>query len=72
MAEEKVNSGILNIDGVAYSMDQLSVEASNQVTNLRGTDMEISRLKQQLAIMQTARVAYASALKQALPEVTVA
>ena len=60
-------TGTVNIDDVEYSMDQLSEEARNQVFNLRATDMEITRLRQQLAIYQTARGAYAAALKAALP-----
>ena len=60
-------SGSISIDGVDYLMDQLSEEARNQVYNIRATDMEITRLRQQLAIYQTARGAYATALKNALP-----
>lgn len=50
------------------TLDQLSDEARAQITNLRATDLEITRLKQQLAITQTAWMAYAAALKQALPQ----
>jgi nicotinic acid phosphoribosyltransferase len=64
-ADQKV--GTLIFDGVEYAMDQLSEEARTQITNLRATDSEIARLRQHLAIFQTARSAYASALKQALP-----
>ena len=60
-------TGTVTIDGVEYAMEQLSEEARNQVFNLRATDREITRLKQQLAIFQTARGAYAAALKMALP-----
>ena len=61
------NTGKLTIDGTEYALAQLSEEARNQVANLRATDMEIARIKQQLAITQTARAAYATALKNALP-----
>ena len=60
-------TGSVTIDGVEYTMEQLSEEARNQLYNLRATDMEITRLKQLLAIVQTARGAYAAALKVALP-----
>lgn len=61
MADQKVT-----IDGTEYALDQLSENARNQVVNLRVTDQEISRLNQQLAIAQTARTAYANALKKEL------
>lgn len=75
MAEHEISTngttqaitGSVTIDGVEYTMEQLSEEARNQLNNLRVTDMEINRLKQLLAIVQTARAAYASALKTALP-----
>jgi len=58
----------LTIDGTDYNLADLSGEAKSQVTNLRVTDQEIARLQQQLAIYQTARTAYAQALKAELPE----
>ena len=66
-ANESPQAGTISIDGVDYLIDQLSEEARNQIVNLRATDMEITRLRQQLAIYQTARGAYATALKNALP-----
>ena len=66
-ATSPTSTGTLTIDGIEYVVDQLSEEARNQVVNLQATDREIARLKQQLAIAQTARVAYAAALKKALP-----
>jgi len=65
MAEQRKEQTV-TIDGKEYALDQLSEEARNQVVNLRVTDQEISRLKQQLAIAQTARTAYANALKREL------
>ncbi|MGM0534446.1 MAG: DUF6447 family protein [Pseudomonadota bacterium] len=56
----------VTIDGKEYALDSLSEDARNQVVNLRVTDQEISRLNQQLAIAQTARTAYANALKKEL------
>lgn len=54
------------IDGTEYAVDQLSDTAKAQVNNLHFTDQEIARLKNQLAICQTARQAYANALKAEL------
>lgn len=58
----------LTIDGKEYSVAELSDNARAQITNLRVTDQEIARLQQQLAITQTARTAYANALKAELPK----
>jgi hypothetical protein len=57
----------VTIDGTEYQLADLSAGTRTQLTNLRATDMEIAHLKQQLAIAQTARAAYANALKQGLP-----
>ena len=59
---------IITIDGVEYNVNDLSNNAKAQVTNLRVTDAEIEKLKQQLAIYQTARTAYARALSEELPK----
>lgn len=57
----------ITIDGKEYALDSLSESAKAQLTNLRVVDQEISRLQQQQAIAQTARNAYANALKAELP-----
>jgi len=57
----------INIDNVDYDTDNLSDEAKQQLQMLQVTEAEIGRLKVQLAIAQTARIAYANALKTALP-----
>lgn len=59
----------VTINDVPYNFSDLSQEAKNQLLNLRITDQEIERLKQQLAIAQTARMAYAKALENELPAV---
>lgn len=66
MADEQQQT--VTIDGTEYDLAELSENARNQVVNLRVTDQEISRLKQQLAIYQTARTAYARALAEELPK----
>ncbi|MFP4137069.1 MAG: hypothetical protein ACLFSR_01785 [Halomonas sp.] len=57
----------ITIDGVEYQLSELTEEARAQVINLRVTDQEIAKLKQQLAIYQTARAAYARTLSEKLP-----
>ncbi|BCA92449.1 MAG: hypothetical protein HRT78_14230 [Halomonas sp.] len=65
MANEK---NTITIDGTEYNVADLSDNAKQQVANLRVTDAEIEKLKQQLAIYQTARTAYARALNEELPQ----
>nr|WP_298059758.1 DUF6447 family protein [uncultured Halomonas sp.] len=64
----KDTSNTVTIDGREYNLADLSENARNQLLNLRVTDQEVQRLNQQLAIAQTARTAYANALKKELPE----
>lgn len=56
----------ITIDDTEYNLADLSASAKQQVANLRVTDAEIEKHKQQLAIYQTARTAYANALAEAL------
>ena len=65
MNDEKAT---VTIDGKEYDPAALSEEARAQLLNLRITDQEIGRLKQQMAIAQTARGAYARALQGELVE----
>ena len=56
----------VTIDGRDFELDKLSGPACQQALNL--VDQEIRRLQVQLAIGQTARNAYATALQSALPK----
>lgn len=56
----------ITIDNTEYDLDSLSADARSQLQMLQITDQEIVRLNAQLAIAQTARNAYAKALKDAL------
>ena len=58
----------ITIDGTEYTLADLSDEAKQQLNNLRATDTEIQRMQSQLAMIQTARAAYAKALGDALPK----
>lgn len=58
----------IKIDDKDYDLDKLSTEAKAQLTSLQVCDQEIQRLQAQLAIAQTARMAYARALGEALPK----
>jgi len=56
------------INDKEYDLDALSDDAKSQIVNIQVVDSEISKLQQQLAIMQTARNAYAKALNDEITE----
>lgn len=66
MSNTAVAGTTITIDGKAYEVESLSEQARAQVKNLRFTDAEIERTKAQLAVLKTARMAYANALKDQL------
>ena len=55
------------IDNVTYEVESLSEAARQQLVSLQFAESEIKRLQMQLALAQTARAAYAAALKDTLP-----
>jgi hypothetical protein len=57
----------VTIDNKDYDLDSLSDEAKAQLQMLQFADQEIVRLNAQLAVVQTARLAYSNALLAALP-----
>ena len=56
----------IKIDNVDYDTDTLSDEAKAQIEMLLATDNKIRELQRDLAIVQTARIAYGKALTSAL------
>ena len=58
----------ITIDDKEYDLDTLSDEAKNQLVSLQYVDQELQQLNAQAAVLQTARLAYANALKEALPK----
>lgn len=58
----------ITIDEKDYDVDDLSDEAKAQVVSLNFVDAELNRLQLKIAAMQTARNAYATALKSLLGE----
>ncbi len=65
MTEKKEQT--VTINNTPYKLADLNDKAKNQLMNIKITDQEIERLKQQMAIAQTARNAYGKALDAALP-----
>ena len=57
----------VTIDGQSYELSSLSEEARAQLMSLQFVEQELARLQLQMAALQTARNAYAIALKAHLP-----
>jgi predicted nucleic acid-binding protein len=66
MADEEQRT--IPIDDKEYDIESLSDEAKKQIVSMRVADEEIAALQRKLAIAQTARNAYANALREELPE----
>jgi hypothetical protein len=64
MMDEEVE---VTVNGVSHKVSELSAEAQGQVNNLRFVDAQMADLRARLAVYQTARNAYESALRQMLP-----
>ena len=58
----------ITIDDKEYDITTFSEEAQAQLASLQFVDGELKLLQGQAAALQTARIAYANALKAALPE----
>jgi hypothetical protein len=66
--EQAANNLTINIDGEEHKLNDLSDAARSQLTNMQAVDKQIADIQQQIAIMQTARNAYATALKGEIAE----
>ena len=58
----------ITIDNEEYDLESLSDEVKNNLQMLALTDQEIQRLQAQVAMVQTARIAYARAVQANLPD----
>ena len=57
---------IIKIDDKDYEFDTLSDDCKAQLAMVQFVDAELQRLNAQTAVLQTARMAYAKALNEAL------
>jgi hypothetical protein len=57
---------IIRIDEIDYELELLTEEAKAQLISVQHTDQKIAELQRDLAIAQTARASYASALRELL------
>ena len=62
---KKTDVPMIQIDNVEYEVDKLSNEAKEQITNIHFVDQKLQQLSNELAVADTARMAYLSALKNA-------
>ncbi len=58
----------ITIDGKEYDLDEFSDGAKNQLGSIQVCDQKIKQLQVDLAVIQTARAAYARSLQEQLPE----
>lgn len=59
----------ITIDNKQFDLDALSNEAKAQLASIQFVDSELTRLQAKAAALQTAHMAYAKALSEALPAV---
>ena len=58
----------ITIDGIEYDSESFSDEAKAQMISLQVVDRKLADLNTEVAIVQTARAAYANALSKLLPK----
>ena len=58
----------ITIDNKDYELDDLSKEAKAQIDSIVLCDRKLAELQSEVAIVQTARNAYVSALQELLPK----
>ena len=56
----------VNIDGTEYELDDLSDVAKGNLASMQLADQKIAQLQSEIAIVQTARNAYARELAKAI------
>ena len=60
----------ITIDNKQYELDDLSKDAKAQLDSIVLCDRRLAELQSEIAIVQTARNAYSSALQELLPKDT--
>ena len=62
MPEDSSNK-TMEIDGVNYSLENLTENAKAQLANIHFVDMQLQQLNNEWAVADTARIGYQNALK---------
>ena len=58
----------IKLDDIEYNSEDMSENAKAQLVSLQFTDAQIKKLKQEIAISETARQAYFAALKREIKQ----
>lgn len=58
----------ITVDGIEYNTEDLSDNGKAQLASLQFLEVQMSRLKSEIAVYQTARASYVAALKAELEE----
>ncbi|MDC3290796.1 DUF6447 family protein [bacterium] len=58
----------ITVDGVEYNTEDLSDNGKAQLASLQFLEVQLQKLKSEIAVYQTAKAAYTAALKLALEE----
>lgn len=53
----------ITVDGIEYNTEDLSDNGKAQLASLQFLEVQMNKLKSEIAVYQTARVAYVTALK---------
>lgn len=56
----------INVDGVEYNTEDLSDNGKAQLASLQFLEVQLSKIKKEIAVYQTAKAAYMAALKAEL------
>ena len=62
----KKNDEKITVDGMDYLINELSDIAKEQIANLNFVDIQLQQKQNELAVSDTARIAYTNALKNDL------
>ncbi len=65
---KKTKENKITIDGIEYNLDDLSDNSKAQIASIQFVDTQIQNLNNELAVADTARIAYTNALKAELPK----
>jgi len=58
----------ITVDGIEYNTEDLSENGKAQLASLQFLEVQMKKLKSEIAVYQTARNAYVTALKNELSE----
>jgi hypothetical protein len=64
--QQKKNDEKITVDGTDYLINELSEIAKEQIENLNFVDIQLLQKQNELAVSDTARIAYTNALKKDL------